>query len=173
LWAIKDIKKGTISFGTLLLIGAAMFLAQSGPKNAFMGSKQFADLSRRIGREGMEKLQTMRPSARNHLIATLKDRSGRGGITEENLHLLTEPKTKNGRSISSKRVDEDIARMFIGDPHPAGSAYVLERINGVRDAQGKEIMNSLADANYKSDKANEELTQIRQNLPAHQEETEN
>ena len=172
LWVIKDIKKGTISFGTLLLIGAAMFLAQSGPKNAFMGSKQFADLSRRIGREGVEKLQTMRPSARNHLIATLKDRSGRGGITEENLHLLTEPKTKSGRPINSKRVDEDIARMFIGDPNPEGAAYVLERMAGVRDGPGREVMGSLADANHKSNRAHKELTQIQQNLPAHQEAKE-
>ena len=172
LWVIRDIKKGTISFGTLLLIGAAMFLAQSGPKNAFMGSKQFADLSRRIGREGVEKLQTMRPSARNHLIATLKDRSGRGGITEENLHLLTEPKTKSGRPINSKRVDEDIARMFIGDPNPEGAAYVLERMAGVRDGPGREVMGSLADANHKSNRAHKELTQIQQNLPAHQEAKE-
>ncbi|MDA0376447.1 MAG: hypothetical protein O3A80_04025 [bacterium] len=145
LWSIKDIKGGTISFGTLLLAGAAMFLMQSGPKNAFMASDQFGSLVKHIGNDGLEKIDRMKPSARNHLIATLKFYSGsRGGITEKNIKELTNPTTTNGRSIDSKKVPEDIATLFLGYQDTAGAAYVLERSSKVRDPQGQEIKYALA-----------------------------
>lgn len=158
LWSIKDIKAGTISFGTLLLAGAAMFLMQNGPKNQFMTSSQFADLSQHIGKDGLEKIDRMKPSARNHLIAFLKSPTARNnGITRENMHLLTEPKATNGRIIDSKRVPEEIAQLFIGYKGTAGAAYVIENSHKVRDPQGKEIEYALADAHKHSDIGKGEL----------------
>jgi len=169
LWSIKDIKEGTISFGTLLLAGAAMFLMQSGPKNAFMASDQFGSLVKHIGNDGLEKIDRMKPSARNHLIATLKFYSGsRGGITEKNIKELTNPTTTNGRSIDSKKVPEDIATLFLGYQDTAGAAYVLERSSKVRDPQGKEIKYALAKQYKESESDPGQLREVLQAPPAAQ-----
>ena len=169
LWAIKDIKSGKLSFGTIVLIGAAMFLAQSGPKNSFMASEQFANLSGRIGKDGIESLKGFsqrNPSAYGHLIATLKGRTANdSGITRENIGILTDKK------LGNRKVPEEIAELFIGDPKPAESAYVLERMRGVRDRAGKEVMYSLADANENSDGANDELKRLIPTVTATETET--
>jgi hypothetical protein len=128
----------------MLLAGAAMFLSRSGPKTAVLSSSQFARLSGRIGKGGIEKLQNFartNSGPYNHLVKTLKDRANRGGITEENLHLLTDPKNKRNK------VPEDIARMFIGDPTPAGSAYVLARLKKLKDPKTRRLTVDLAGAN--------------------------
>ena len=164
LWAIKDIRKGSISFGTLLLLGAAMFLAQSGPKNSFMASSLFANMSKRVGQEGIDSLNGLsksRPTAYSHLITTLKKKNAVGGITEENLHLLTEPKSKSGKILNNSRVPEKIARMFIGSKDPGGDANMLERMRKVRDANSKKVMSDLAKANKETGgKAQIELNEI-------------
>ncbi|MAE68625.1 hypothetical protein CL635_02345 [bacterium] len=142
--AVHDFKKGSLSFSTMLLAGAAMFLSRSGPKTAVLSSSQFARLSGRIGKGGIEKLQNFartNSGPYNHLVKTLKDRANRGGITEENLHLLTDPKNKRNK------VPEDIARMFIGDPTPAGSAYVLARLKKLKDPKTRRLTVDLAGAN--------------------------
>lgn len=167
LWSIKDIKGGTISFGTLLLAGAAMFLMQSGPKNAFMASDQFGSLTKHIGNDGLEKIDRMEPSARNHLIATLKFYSGsRGGITQKNIKELTEPKTTSGRIIDSKKVPQEIAELFLGYKNTAGAAYVLERSSKVRDPAGKEIKYSLAKQYKESESDPGQLRELMQAPPA-------
>ena len=164
LWAIKDIRKGKLSFGTLVLLGAAMFLAQSGPKNAFMSSQQFSNLSKDIGPKGMKSLQDferLKPTAYSHLVSTLSKQQGSGGITKENLHLLTDPKTTNGRPILSRRVPKEIAEMFIGRQHSADDAYVMRHMRGLRDPQSRQVAIDLAKANKDSGgRARDELEEL-------------
>ncbi|MBT4119359.1 MAG: hypothetical protein HOG89_00020 [Candidatus Peribacter sp.] len=164
-WVIRDTQKKNLSFTTLLLAGGAMFIMKGGPKNQFMASSQFADLSRRVGADGMKKLLNLPSGPRNHLIKTLNFYSGRGGITEENLHELTDPKSKSGKRLTGKRVPDKIARLFIGDPKPSGSAYVLGKMKGVRDPQSKKVMISLAEANSKSETAHKELSDMLDKAP--------
>ena len=164
LWAIKDIRKGKLSFGTLVLLGAAMFIAQSGPKNAFMSSQQFSNLSKDIGPKGMKSLQDferLKPTAYSHLVSTLSKQQGSGGITKENLHLLTDPKTTNGRPILSRRVPKEIAEMFIGRQHSADDAYVMRHMRGLRDPQSRQVAIDLAKANKDSGgRARDELEEL-------------
>lgn len=161
LWGIKDVQKGTLSFGTMILAAGAMFLSKSGPKTAYMASAQFADLSKHLGPEIYENIKKLHPSARNHLIAMLESQTGRAGFPGENdILLLTEPKSRSGKIQANKRIPEEIALKFIGYRGNAGAASVLKRSAKIRDPQGTEIESSLVEANAKSDNARQELNAL-------------
>lgn len=167
LWIIKDARNKSLSFGTLLLVGAGMFLLNNGSKHNYLASQQFGRLTQGpLDGKAVAKLQGLarsKPSAYAHLTSWMDDRTRFRGssVTADALHELTHPKKSNGKPDPRKAVPEDIARLFVGT-NSSDVAYVLKSMQSASRGEGRRIAIEFADANHSSGGATQrELTTLR------------